>query len=76
MATNYFQLLVGLHQEKGGKRYTAGDVIGPVEHDLVKMFGSNKFRRLNDDEVSQLQTYEPDTAEQPRKRVKAKRKSA
>jgi len=75
MSKNYFQLLYGIHSEYG-KKFTAGDTI-ESKSDLVVIFGSNKFRRLSDDEVANLQNEsEPDTAEPPkRKRLKAKRKS-
>jgi len=77
---NFYQLLYGIHSEHG-KKFTAGDIV-KSKSELVAKFGSNKFRRLNDDEVSQLQTDEPkagdepDTAEQPKRVKHHKRKSA
>lgn len=73
----YYQLLCGIHSEFGVK-HVAGDII-KSEANLPQNFGSDKFRKLSDKEVSQLQNEcEPATDAQPkRKRVKrVKRKSA
>jgi hypothetical protein len=67
--TNYYQLLVGCHSDLR-RNYVAGDVV-KSSADLVKVFGSDKFRRLSDKEIAAMQTKEPS-----RKRTKVKRRSA
>lgn len=60
----FFQLLCGIHNDlRSGKRFTAGDIV-PCDHDLVQAFGSNKFRRLSDKEVAQLQPADEGVASQ------------
>ena len=72
----FFQLLYGIHLEHGVK-HTAGDVF-ESNNDLVASFGSDKFRRLSEQEVKQLKASEPATKQTrveniTTKRVKVKR---
>jgi len=82
---NYFQLLIGKHFDATtGKKFTAGDIIGPTERNLVKSFGADKFRKLSDEESQDyipccmsncVRTFPEMPVEEPkRKRIKAKRK--
>ncbi len=48
-----FQLLSGFHEDENGERYEAGDLV-VSDIDLVKCFGSNKFRRLTDEEFAAM----------------------
>lgn len=73
--SGYYQLLCGIHSEYG-KIFTAGDIV-ESKANLPQKFGSNKFRKLSDEEVAEMKTDEPAAEKQPkRKRIKAKRKSA
>ena len=71
---NYFQLLVGIHYDaRTGRSYTAGDIVAD-EGNLVKAFGSDKFRKLSDKEITSMQI--PDAKPKRKKVKRVKRKSA
>ncbi len=49
----YFQLLVGQHQDLNKRNYRPGDVI-ETDKDLVKSFGSMKFKKLSENQAKKL----------------------
>lgn len=64
--THRFQLLVGTHREIDGTIYRPGDVI-TTRTDLAKVFGSEKFRRLpNQDTPAKIEPAQDEpTADEP-----------
>jgi hypothetical protein len=52
-----FKVLAGRHVDENRQMYKKGDVV-QTEHDLVKMFGGNKFRKLADQDPN-VEAEEP-----------------
>lgn len=50
---NYYQLLVGRHQDLNKRDYKPGDVI-ETDKDLVKSFGTMRFRKLSETAAKKL----------------------
>ena len=71
----HFQLLIGIYNDiRTGQHFTAGDII-KTDADLVKSFGSDKFRRLSNKEIAAMQNQDEIAGTEQPKRKRVKRKS-